>query len=37
MKFGDIHEINSVLQQIQNEEKTKVVESCGCGCGTKEE
>ena len=37
MKFGDIHEINSVLQQIQNEEKNKVVESCGCGCGTKEE
>jgi len=37
MKFGDIHEINSILQQIQNEEKTKVVESCGCGCGTKEE
>lgn len=37
MKFGDIHEINSVLQQIQNEEKTKVVESCGCGCGTQEE
>ena len=37
MKFGDIHEINSVLQQIQNEEKTKVVESCGCGCGTAEE
>lgn len=36
MKFGDIHEINSVLQQIQNEEKNKVVESCGCGCGTKE-
>jgi hypothetical protein len=37
MKFGDIHEINSVLQQIQNEENTKVVESCGCGCGTAEE